>query len=781
MPGNVNIIYPDAPSRSFSVPAEVAAAAIRDEGARLETPDDAAARVAEGVKDERYGGVGGTVAAGLLAGARGASGGLSDLVVGGLGLGEDARELQERHGVVSFLGEAGGALASGHLPYSPVGLAAKAGARVGRVAEGAGALERIARAGAGATTEGALLGIGSGVSEVGLSGDFTPENVIGSLSSGALYGGLVGGAAGSLGKSAEIGLQKAKAGIGRLGRGVDDAAGEFRGKTPAELDALHADEVTRLVDEQAASKASAIDDVAAYTKSIREGNPFLIADAEGAAQLAGSSQRLRKALDTPTSTAKNLHRLEEPLERQEIALTRAIDRRDDLLAAFEKTNAKITDDLAAQLAKPGAVEVELSGNALKRYSSYSGTKVPKKTATLAIPREAAEEFSLAIANGAVRSSGEKAAGALDGLLEQNRALQAKIASARVPKSELVSDRLTSIGQARKAAQEAASRPQSLVENIAQGAIFGAVSDQLSAVPVLGPIAGAAVARAAGNMVFGRLGKATSDAAARATRGIDAFLSVGKKVSPAVPVLASKVLARVRYAQAANDNEEAEGARKKDLAALYKARSDELRSQTEYGPDGKAVMRPEARLAMSSQLAGVKARDPLLADQLETIAARRLEYLANKLPRRPDIGGMSLGPDRWQPSDLEMRSFARTAAAVEDPIAIVERLANGTITPEDAEAMRTVYPETMEQIKRRIVEKLPELRETLPYNKRVALSIFSGVPVDPAMRPDILGVLQGQFEEEEGSEGGMTAPKAAPQFGSISKSVPEPTPAQDRAG
>jgi hypothetical protein len=94
-------------------------------------------------------------------------------------------------------------------------------------------------------------------------------------------------------------------------------------------------------------------------------------------------------------------------------------------------------------------------------------------------------------------------------------------------------------------------------------------------------------------------------------------------------------------------------------------------------------------------------------------------------------------------------------------------------------MRTVYPETFAQIQTRIIEKLPELRKTLPYNRRVALSIFSGVPVDPAMRPDILGVLQGQFESEPGTEGGTQQATPAPQFGSIEK--PDPTPAQSRAG
>ena len=170
--------------------------------------------------------------------------------------------------------------------------------------------------------------------------------------------------------------------------------------------------------------------------------------------------------------------------------------------------------------------------------------------------------------------------------------------------------------------------------------------------------------------------------------------------------------------------------------------------------------------------------PILADRMETTTARRIGFLASKLPRRPGLG-MQIGPDTWRPSDFEIRKFARYAASVEDPQSVVERAANGSITPEDAEALREVYPEMFAEARNDILARLPELQKNLPYQKRLALSIFFGVPVDPAMTPQVLGLLQGNFAEEPGTDGGMQPPTAAPQFGSVSK--PEPTAAQERAG
>jgi hypothetical protein len=127
--------------------------------------------------------------------------------------------------------------------------------------------------------------------------------------------------------------------------------------------------------------------------------------------------------------------------------------------------------------------------------------------------------------------------------------------------------------------------------------------------------------------------------------------------------------------------------------------------------------------------------------------------------------------------MEMRKTARYMAAIEDPIGIVERLSNGAITPEDAEVMREVYPEMYADIQQQIMAKLPTLQKTLPHQRRLALSIFSGLPVDPAMHPRILETLQASFTDEPGTEGGMQAPTPQPQFGSVKNQ--EATPAEQR--
>jgi hypothetical protein len=272
---------------------------------------------------------------------------------------------------------------------------------------------------------------------------------------------------------------------------------------------------------------------------------------------------------------------------------------------------------------------------------------------------------------------------------------------------------------------------------------------------IAPFVGAKMASIVGD----GLGKSMAVSAKRASQAIGTFLDVTGKVAPAAPVLATKALAAVQYS---SKREKDDGT----LAGLYAARASELRSQVAVAPDGSMQLRPDARRKMAAKLAPIRAADPIAADRLETKAAQRFAFLANNLPKRPDLGGLPTGPDRWKPSDFAMRAFARLAAAAEDPAGIAERLVDGSVTPEDAKVMRELYPEMLGEMTRQILENLPTLKAQLPYHRRLALSILTGVPVDPAMNPKILRVLQRSFTNEPGTEGGTQAPRPQAQFGSV---------------
>lgn len=621
----------------------------------------------------------------------------------------------------------GGAGAAGSVARAtPIGIASRAGTKLATKLGGGvrGAL-------AGGVAEGALLGVGSAGQEIGLEDDVSVERALGALSSGALYGGAIGGAVGVGAKVAEKGLLKAKAAADDLaarvqkGGGISDdiAKMDAKGLRAAEEAEHAAIEASRVP-----QRAQMADEIVALQKESKASKFWL----------ATEDKSLRKAA-----------------------------------LKADKWMTGLTDDIKGLGQKPQSALKAL------RIKEQALDQIVKGGDEVRAAIKAEQEAGLAA--GKTATAGENRLKALAGaedMLAKNRSLQEKIMALDAPPS---SPRLKEIADAKDILQSAGGKKKGLVDQMVQGSAYGAVLGAIPAMPfggVVAPLIAAKASNAITGLLTGKLGAAAAEQAQRTAQAVKAFVDVGTRVTKSAPPLATKVLTSVSYAdQPKKRGEKVEAPT--TLVDAYKAREQELRSQMTTGPTGAPVMRPEKRRALGDRLAGVRASDPVLADRMETVAARRLEFLASKLPKRPDYLATQMGgPDRWKPSDMDMRAFARYAAAVEDPGGVEERLVSGQVTPEDAEAYKTVYPERFEALKRQIVESLPELRGSLPYERQVALSIFTGIPVDPAMRPQTLARLQANFAMEEGSEGGSMAPRATPNFGSV-KSAEKATPSQQR--
>lgn len=743
MPKTVNMIDTDGIARAVPE-SEVDYRAAR--GWRPETAEDVTARTVEAAKEEAYGGVAGTASAAAGGVLRGFTGGLSDVYLRATG-GEDERrklnELKSRHQIASVGGEIFGSV----LPGGIASVAGKAGKLAGAVEEGAGLARQIGGAVVQFGTEGAIYGSGNAVSELALTDHpLTAEHIASTLSSNMLLGAGVGGVTGGVFKAGERALSRASTAITEA-----TAARAAIDGIPADIAKL---DEAGLREAMTAAKAEHAADIAAERKSIEAlrvekrtelanqvrdfhaelatERPIFQAVAgedvraikgvgtEIAAPLNKSYRTLRSAFDNPIAVAENPTSLLKPLQMQQTAL-------ENLQARAPEIQAMLGNDARAA---------------------------------------ALEHVDLA--------------------LEQNKAFQAQI-RALDKSTPVTGTRLAALEaagspkmQAIEAAREALKKAPELgaVAKAAKGAAFGGVTALAHMIPGVG-IAAPFLGKGASDLVgkaFERLAGVRNQVASKSAETVKAFLNVAEKVPAPATVTATKVLSAVKFGAGPEPSSQ-------KLPDLFRARSQEIRQQTEYGPDGQVRMRPEARLAMAEKLAPIAAVNPKLADQIETIAARKIAYTSSKIPKRPEIGGLQIGPDNWQPSELAMRSWARTIRAVEDPGSVEESLLHGTVTPEAAEAYRTVYRERFLAMQQAIFEAAPELAKTLPMKRKIALSVFTGVPLIPALQPNILQVLQSTFAVEPGSAGGTQAPQPRPNFGALGsmKSMDKPTPAQERGG
>jgi hypothetical protein len=611
-------------------------------------------------------------------------------------------------------------------PFGASSAAAKIGKTLARTEQATTTVGKLARAGVGNDDRGWHRWHRPGRQPTrAVRRPVSIERAASVIGSNVLFGAGTSGALGVAGKGVELGLGKAKGALDKY------AARELEAATAANI----GDDLTKL------------DRKGLRTAEKTERDAIEAARGPKRAELADEIKSLRSEMKEQkvwlATKDADVKTIKEVREVGKIALEadRSIDRMIRNPKALAERPQRVLDGLQQQ--EHALEKLVAQGDNLKPIYAKDATGV----------RQAAFDY----------------AGVA---LEKNRALQAKIGEltgkATSPRLEAIGDAMAGIGQATK--KEGAT----IGELLGQSALGHAVGS-LAGVPYLGQ---AVLAAKAAGGVLKKLGANTGAAAERGSKAISTFLDVGQKVAPSARVVATRTLARAAFGVSAPAADKKKG--KQQVADLYHARSAEIRALTAPGVNGAPEMRMEARSKMADRLAPVRAANPLLADRIESNRANAVAFLASKLPRKPDLPGMGhpyREGDTWQPSDMEMRGWARYVAAVEDPHGIVERLATGEVTPEDAEAMRSVYPEMYAQVQTEIMGQLGELRARLPYQRRLALSIFSGVPVDPALDPRVLAVLQGSFASSKEAPAERMAPRAEPAFGSVSK--PEPTPAQKR--
>lgn len=727
---------------SVDVPAEHVDALI-GQGWRPRTTTDDVNRGIAAAHESDYGGVTGALkatGAGLL---RGVTVGGSDAIarlVGGEDAAYDLRALKEQNPGLSIGSEIVGGVAPAFFSggaSTPAALAGRAGRGVSAALGGG-----LRGAVAGGVVEGGLYGLGSGISELSLSDDpVTLERAASTLSSNALFGGALGGGAGLLAHGAAAGAAAVERGLARAApaveagaaaRAAQEAAGDLAGLDRAGLRAAEKTELDAIEASRVPLRQKFADDLQEFRAATKESKPFLAtkdADVKGIGDIRAMSKvsldadrQIDRLLNNPIRLAEDPRRALGALQQQEHALTSILKSEPELRAAFA------ADESGARMAALDAIAPTL---------------------------------------------------------ERNRALQSTLkeltaapASGRLAQIEAARDLLS--------LPKIAEREPGLAEKAAKGVAFGAIASAVSALPIVGQIPmlphliGAKGAEILTNLVFGRMGKATAQIAEGTQNAAKIFAGVAKAAEPYAPMVASKVLSAVRFAaEQPRPRSEPAAPAPKSLAGLFKARTDEIKTQTMFDPTGKPVMRPAAREQMAQVLKPIRVMDPILADRIETLAARRIEYLSSIIPRQPDFGTPQIGPNRWQPSDLQMRSFARSVHAVEDPAGVERRAAAGRITPEDAAAYWAVYPERALDFQRQILEQIG-VDTPVPYAKRLTLGILAQKPIDPSMNPRVLSVLQGSYRKEPGSEQGTQAPKPQPAMGSLKKSPDAPTPSQARS-
>lgn len=707
------------------------------------------------------------VVTGLEGLARGATFGLSDTAL--VGLGVDADNIRNRQAVNSTIAtgaELTGAIAPGLLSGGsglsasiaralPSGaMAARTGALAGRLG---GGLRGAVIAGG---IEGSVFGAGQAVSRLALDDEpLTAEAAFAEIGTGVLLGGGLGVAGGALG----VGLEKTADGMAHLGGKVKDVL--VRRAAPA-LDATSKE--GRALLQSIQRSADDLDEVIERAVAKAEsrstsGFRFHADDDVTEASFRALQKQKSEALDYANAAGgklpQNVERAAAKAEQAEQKITALLSNKrgtvdfakassldqkklGSLSRAFDDFNGamgKLADETGVPFA---AAQSPVASGILPKIEGAGELAVAARDAHAAFRKQLGKDGIASIAE----QTPEQAMAtikALQDATDQTAALARHVGGKEAEAlSRIGADISNAIGGATKSKlPEVAELALALgIEEAVIPDVDGPADDLLKlylASKMMGKMGGAgslaeqALGKVASKLpgaklhsvadgfvsdTLGKLATSTGKSLERVGKGLNRSLKAGARAAKRSSPAAASILGDVSFG-------ESEGEKPRGAQAAFKLRSAELSAAVANMPA------TEERIA--ARLDGVSQVAPGVAEKIGAHARATIEFLHNKMPKDPGVL-QKYGKSSWRPTEGELDKFARYVRAAKDPAGIIERFGDLRLSREDAEVLQTLYPAHFQRAQLWVMDNLERLAQNSTYRQRVQMSLFMGVPADPIM-------------------------------------------------
>jgi hypothetical protein len=198
----------------------------------------------------------------------------------------------------------------------------------------------------------------------------------------------------------------------------------------------------------------------------------------------------------------------------------------------------------------------------------------------------------------------------------------------------------------------------------------------------------------------------------------AMITVSDKVGGVANVLTGTGAVAVKTGEALGSF-----ATRKKLDEEYKKVERRVR---ELAVDADALMDQQ-----DAMLADMVDDAPTIADATKTVNATALQYLANVKPKPPaNMPPMQLLT--WEPVDADKRKFLRITDAVMNPVETLELAGKGALLPEQIDALNTVYPSLMADVRSKLLERIEQTGK-VPEKHRMMVSMILGKDIDGRMQ------------------------------------------------
>ena len=151
--------------------------------------------------------------------------------------------------------------------------------------------------------------------------------------------------------------------------------------------------------------------------------------------------------------------------------------------------------------------------------------------------------------------------------------------------------------------------------------------------------------------------------------------------------------------------------------------------------------------------------PQTYDKLRQLSSRAIAFLNTKMPRKT-LGVNPFIKKSYPLSDQELYRIKRYLKAIQSPLSVLEDLKQGVVSREGIEAVRFVYPTIYNEMTSAVYDNLQKYGADMSYDKRLQLGIVMELPTDLSLERESIAKFQSFYKEAQVSQGGGTITAAA---------------------
>jgi hypothetical protein len=163
----------------------------------------------------------------------------------------------------------------------------------------------------------------------------------------------------------------------------------------------------------------------------------------------------------------------------------------------------------------------------------------------------------------------------------------------------------------------------------------------------------------------------------------------------------------------------------------------------------------------------------VADQMRERAVAAATTLGSELPRFEQAGPLD---PQYQPSGSELAKLNRVQSVVEEPLAILAHISDGTVTSRQVGALDAVWPAYGQLIRLKALERLADAmskNEPVPPRLRSGLAVLLGRDLSRATTGQAIAAAQASYatrQQQASAQGGPGGPGSGPRTRAVQTKI-----------